>query len=87
MILWMDFILDDKFGPLLSIDSSGVGTKDGADVVSVMEDGRSNHIQETGQERRPARMAGKSSSAFNAASRMDAGIASAPQSLSKGGAR
>jgi hypothetical protein len=77
----MDFVLDDKFGPLLSIDSLGAGAKDGADVVSVMEDGRSNHIQETGQERRPARMAGESSSAFNAATRMEAGAASAPHSF------
>ena len=81
MILWMDFILDDKVGPVLSIDSIGMGASDGADVVSVMEDGRSNHIQETGQERRPARMAGKSSSEFIAASRMDAGTASAPPSI------
>jgi hypothetical protein len=82
----MDFVLDDRFGPLLSIDSSGAGANDGADVVSVMEDGRSNHIQETGQERRPARMAGESSSAFNAATRMDAGAASAPYFFQGGGA-
>jgi len=81
----MDFVLDDKFGPLLSIDSMAAGAKDGAGVASVMEDGRSNHIQETGQERRPARMAGESSSAFNAATRMDAGAASAPQSFRQGG--
>lgn len=78
MIFWGDFILDDVVGPVLSISESRVGAKEGADVISVKEDGRSNHIQETGQERRPARMAGKSSSEFNAASRKDAGTASAP---------
>jgi len=80
VIFWTDFILDDKFGPVLSIDSMGAGTTDGADVVSVMEDKRRNYIQETGQERRPARMVGKSSSEFIAASRRDAGSASAPSS-------
>ncbi|MEN9724021.1 MAG: hypothetical protein RJB38_2007 [Pseudomonadota bacterium] len=78
MITWLDFILDERFGPLLAIDSREESAIDGADVVSVMEDGGGHHIQETRQVRRPARMAGKSSLEFNAASRMDAGAASAP---------
>ncbi|MBU6375906.1 MAG: hypothetical protein KGQ59_07925 [Bdellovibrionales bacterium] len=89
MIFWKDFILDDKFGPVLSIDSIGALAMDGVDVVSIMEDERRNYIQETGQERRPARMVGKSSSEFIAASCRDAGAASAlsdsSDMLSKGG--
>lgn len=54
MIFWKDFILDDKFGPLLSIaDGQGEG-----DVAAVMEDGGGQHIQETRQGRQPARMVG-----------------------------
>ena len=79
MIFWMDFVLDDRFGPLLSIESEGRGAKEGADAVSVMEDGGRNLIQETGQEGWPARKAGDTSSEFNAAARRDAGVASAPQ--------
>ena len=85
MIFWMDFVLDDRFGPLLSIQSEGRGAKEGADAVSVMEDGGRDTIQETGQEGWPARMAGDTSSEFNAAARRDAGAASAPQSFKNRG--
>jgi hypothetical protein len=67
VIFWKDFILDDVVGPILA----DVGSKDDKDYKvcrrtrlgspSVMEDARGNTIQETGQEQRPARMAGLSS--------------------------
>ena len=58
MIHWKDFILDERFGPILSVPSEQVcATRPG--VPSVMEDARS--IQETRPEQRPARMVGLSS--------------------------
>ena len=77
MILWKDFILDERVGPILSVELAVELATEGADAVSVMEDGGRHHIQETGQERRPARMVGESSLESNASSRMDAGAASA----------
>ncbi len=77
MICWKDFVLDERFGPLLSVDSGAAVAIRSADVASVMEDGMCDHIQETGQERRPARMVGKSSLEVKVARRMDAAAASA----------
>ena len=78
MIIWKDFILDERVGPILSVDLAVELATEGADAVSVMEDGGRHHIQETGQERRPARMVGESSLESNASSRMEAGTAFAP---------
>jgi hypothetical protein len=54
MILWKDFILDDRFGPLLfGADEASAG-----DVAAVMEECDGQNIQETRQGRQPARMVG-----------------------------
>ena len=63
MITWGDFVLDEVFGPLLSCDS-----RLGSSFV-VMEDASGANsggfitpqIQETGQEKSPARMVGLAS--------------------------
>ena len=68
MILWQDFILDDQFGPYIVTDDSTVVItsrdikcrKAVLGSPNVMEDVR-GQIQETGQEKRPARMVGYSS--------------------------
>lgn len=85
-------MLDDRFGPLL-INSAEEGAQSlSADTSSrkvrmgcsgVMEDAGGEQIQETGQERRPARMVGKSSLDSSQA-RMEAGR-SEPTSLRQRG--
>ena len=63
MIHWCDFVLvsngDDFFGPVLSFEES---REQPTGRSSVMDDTQSSTFQETGQMRRPARMAGLSSS-------------------------
>jgi hypothetical protein len=54
MIVWMDFVLDERFGPLLK----GAAEASGEGVAAVMEDSDGQHIQETRQGRQPARMVG-----------------------------
>lgn len=61
MIFWKDFILDDEIGPYLWIGTSDPkNRRSKTDCPGVMEDA----IQETGQEKRPARMVGYSSLDF-----------------------
>ena len=54
MIAWMDFVLDEKIGPLLK----GADAASGGGVAAVMEDSDGQYIQETRQGRQPARMVG-----------------------------
>ena len=54
MIAWMDFVLDEKFGPLLK----GADGASGGGVAAVMDDSDGQNIQETRQGRQPARMVG-----------------------------
>jgi len=95
VIVWKDFILDDFFGPTLSLEferqesqsgRSGGTTKSceaRLDNPGVMEDANGN-IQETGQEKRPARMAG-SLSLDSTQAGMDAGREDSTASLQGGG--
>lgn len=70
MILWNDFVLDDVCGPILAEAGEEPEIKvcrvKRLGSPSVMEDARGfglgKHIQETGQETRPARMVGHSAS-------------------------
>lgn len=84
MITWKDFVLDDRFGALLSTRSLAESSREGAGEASVMDDGVGTQIQETGQVRRPARMAGESSLEVNAAFPMEGGAASAPLCVFEG---
>jgi hypothetical protein len=73
MIFWKDFILDDKFGPLLLL----AGEPGEGDVAAVMEDSGGRNIQETRQERQPARMVGSNLlESQRGPTRMEAGVAS-----------
>lgn len=54
MIFWKDFVLDDRFGPLL-MGADGISAEG---VAAVMEECDGQNIQETRQERQPARMVG-----------------------------
>ena len=65
MISWMDFVLDDVFGPSLRVSSGADEIRGGPLGVSVvMEDERpkqndeKSSIQETSRNSRPARMVG-----------------------------
>jgi hypothetical protein len=73
MIFWKDFILDEKFGPLLTwVGVAGMG-----DVAAVTEDSDGRNIQETRQERQPARMVGNDLlESQRGPTRMDAGATS-----------
>ncbi len=84
MITWKDFVLDDRFGALLSTGSITVVSREGAGGASVMDDGAGTQIQETGQVRRPARMAGESSLEVIAADPKEGGAASAPLCIFEG---
>lgn len=82
MIEWMDFVLDDFFGPSLKGEGKVCRTtRTGRPVI--MEDEKrdgnivghvdSSTIQETGQVNRPARMVGSHSLDFNAPTGTEAG--------------
>ena len=73
MIFWKDFILDERFGPLLVVAEES----EEGDVAAVMEDSGGQHIQETRQERQPARMVGYNLlESQNGPTRMEASAAS-----------
>ena len=67
MIFWKDFVLDDVTGPLLIVAAASTDEhpascrKTRLGRPNIMDDVNGNAIQETGQEIRPARMAGLSS--------------------------
>lgn len=87
MILWKDFLIDDEIGPTLMDPQTCRQTREclaaRPRATSVMEDANRGAtidgvVQETGQEKRPARMAGliqSSDKTTSAVSRtgMDAG--------------
>lgn len=58
MIVWKDFVLDDVMGPFLKFEESREAVSDGLCVMDDAPGSTSDPIQETGQELRPARMAG-----------------------------
>jgi hypothetical protein len=58
VIFWKDFILDDEIGPYLKIGISDPKSRESKDVYPGV---REDAIQETGQEKQPARMVGYSS--------------------------
>lgn len=68
MIQWMDFVFDDLIGPVLVMDGDSTDNRRKRFVnPSIMEDANNKReamdvasIQETGQEKRPARMVGLS---------------------------
>jgi len=67
VITWKDFIFDEVIGPYLDVDLSCRKAKLGdpcirEDATGKKETPESVSIQETGQEQRPARMVGLSSS-------------------------
>ncbi len=64
MITWNDFVLDERIGPLLSIELEEEATQSRRTRLGspgIMDDARDTQIQETRQEKAPARMAGSAS--------------------------
>jgi hypothetical protein len=89
VIVWKDFILDDVVGPVLLDDlvrytdlkvcrgkrvaSSAVLLKTKPSVMEDSKGAQAVHIQETGQEQRPARMVGLSGLDFQSSTGTEAG--------------
>ncbi len=83
MIEWMDFVLDDFFGPSLKGEGKVCGSSARTGRPIIMEDEKrggntmghvdSSTIQETGQVNRPARMVGSHSLDLQAPTGTDAG--------------